>query len=45
MGYKLEGITCNYCGHDEFFVGALGIEHCTECFGPRVETGEKDGKD
>ena len=36
MGYKSKTIKCEYCGHDEFFVGTLGIEHCSKCFGPTM---------
>jgi len=31
MGYKSKTMKCS-CGHDEFFVDTLGIEHCSKCF-------------
>jgi len=37
MGYKSEGKKCDNCGHNEFFVDTLGIEHCSECFTPTIE--------
>lgn len=32
MGYKSKTIKCDSCGHNEFFVGTLGVEHCSKCF-------------
>ena len=35
LGYKSKTIKCS-CGHDEFFVDTMGIEHCSKCFAPTM---------
>jgi len=37
-------LECENCGHKEFFVDTLGIEHCSKCFTPTMYMTEATGK-